>query len=69
VMQILGKVGGKASGKTRRAKAMRRRKLQRIRSHAARMRWSKRVHHDYRWHHTAERIIGITVAIIGSRVA
>jgi hypothetical protein len=27
VMQILGKVGGKASGKTRRAKAMRRRKL------------------------------------------
>ena len=40
-MQILGKAGGMASGKTRRKKAMRRRKLQRIRTHAARMRWSK----------------------------
>lgn len=42
LMQVLGKAGGKASGKTRRAKAMKKRALQRVRSHAARARWAKR---------------------------
>lgn len=42
-MQMLGRAGGMASGKKRRAQAMRRRELQRVRTHAARMRWAKRV--------------------------
>ncbi len=41
LMQKLGRIGGKASGKKRRAKAMKKRKLQRVRSHAARLRWAK----------------------------
>ncbi len=45
LMQILGRAGGKASGKKRRAIAMRRRALQRVRAHAARARWEQvRVH-------------------------
>ena len=42
LMQMLGKKGGKASGKTRKAKAERRKALQRVRSHAARMRWARK---------------------------
>jgi hypothetical protein len=42
VMQIRGRAGGIASGKTRRRKALRRRELQRLRSHAARLSWAKR---------------------------
>jgi hypothetical protein len=42
LMQIRGRAGGMASGKKRRAKAMRRRARQRAAQHAARMRWSKR---------------------------
>lgn len=44
LMQMLGRKGGKVSGKKRRAKAVKRRALQRVRSHAARMRWSKIKH-------------------------
>lgn len=40
-MQMWGQMGGKASGKTRRAKAMKKRARQRVASHAARMRWGK----------------------------
>lgn len=40
-MQELGFMGGIASGKKRRAKAMRKRELQRKRAHAARLRWAK----------------------------
>jgi hypothetical protein len=42
LMQIIGRAGGIASGKKRRAKAMRKRELQAKRTHAARTRWSKR---------------------------
>jgi hypothetical protein len=40
-MRMLGRAGGKASGKTRRAKAERRRDLRAKRAHAARIRWAK----------------------------
>lgn len=40
-MRMLGSMGGKASGKTRRAKAQRRRELRAKRAHAARIRWAK----------------------------
>lgn len=41
-MKLIGSIGGEMSGKTRQRKAMRRRELQRKRSHAARLRWAKR---------------------------